>query len=355
MFESMRKPKCIIILLLLFSVGLFQKSENGLAAEKSKNSPSISAEEIIAQVDDERIDVRYLTSYLSTRPLPDYVQDVGKIVESRLDELIINEVLSQEALRIQLDQRPDVRYRIQQLLAQSVIEEMVNKPVYENKITDQELQAYYDEHINEFKRPAQVRLSDIFVSLDPNMTENQRKEKLELAENILADAKKAYGRVAFGKLVLKYSDSPSVSSSLNTSFFDIQGNPIGLDTILAVEAFKLEKTGQVVEHVIETNDGFHIIMLSGKRDALDKSLSKVKTQLTQRIRREKLEQHRRQYIDNLKANTRITVATDVVEGLTERLNEKITQQRTARPGSFPTLPSVAPQKTVLSRRPGDNQ
>jgi hypothetical protein len=205
MFELMRKPNFVIILLFLFSVGLIQRSENGLAAEKIKNSPSVSAEDIIAQVDEEKIDVGYLTSYLSTRPVPAYSQVTATTLEQRLEELITGELLSKEAVSIGLDRRPEIRIQIQQILAQSLLEEMVNKPVRERKITDHELQAYYNEHIDEFQRSAQVRLADIFIAMGQTAGSGQRKQKKEQAEKVLTEVLAHKDeRLGFGKRILKY-------------------------------------------------------------------------------------------------------------------------------------------------------
>lgn len=358
--------KLFVFIAILFCMKGCRKSAD-VAAKKETHQQNTAQKQTVTQeqtdisdkavaiVGDDVITADALENYLILQPIPDYVQDVGKIVDSRLDELIVSELLSHEALRVQLNERPDVRYRIQQLLAHSLIEEMVNKPVYEDKITDQELQAYYIEYINEFKRPAMVRLSDIFIAVDPKTAEKERKERLELAERILIDARKAYGRVAFGKLVLKYSDTPVIYEKGNTGYFDINGSPVGIEVTMAKEAFKLQRIGQVADKIIKTTDGYHIIMLSGKRDALDNPLSKIKGQLTQRIRREKLETARKQYIEELKSKANITVNTDMVKTIAKQLNEKISQQRKTRSGSFPALPPVAPSKTAMPRGPRANK
>jgi len=338
----------MIILLLLFPIGLFQKSKNGLAAEKSENSPSISVEDTFVEVDDERIDVGYLTSYMSTRPLRAYSQVIAKTVEQRLEELVTCEVLCQQALRIGLDKEPEIRHRIQQILAQSLLEEMVNKPVREQEITDRELQAYYNQHVNEFQRPAQIRLADIFIAVDPAADSGQRKQKKKQAEKALAEvlAHKDQ-RLEFGKRVLKYSDTPEKYPKGNTGFFDIEGKPVGLDTKLAREAFKLEKVGQVCEHIIKADDGYHIIMLAGKREALHKPFERVKEQLRRRMYRERIELAQNEYIESLKQKCRIKINQDVFDKFVREQEERAKAVEVGRTGGFPTFPrdvNVPPRK-----------
>jgi parvulin-like peptidyl-prolyl isomerase len=334
----MRKPNFAIILLLMFSMGLFQGSENGLAAEKSENSAIVSAEDIIAQVDEERIDVGYLTSYLSTRPLRAYSQVIEETFEQSLKELITSEVLYRQALRIGLDKRPEIRHQIQRIFAQNLLEEKVNKSVREQEITDRELQAYYNEHIDEFRRPAQVRLADIFIA-DPAAGSGQRKQKKEQAEKALAEVLAHKDeRLGFGKRILKYSDTPKKYPKGNTGFFDIEGKPVGLDTILAREAFKLEKVGQVCEQVIEAADGYHIIMLAGRREALHIPIERVKEQLRQRMYRERIELAQNEYIEGLKKKCRIKINQDVFDEFVREQEAKAKAIEVGREGGFPTFP-----------------
>ncbi len=298
-----------------------------------------SAEDIIAQVDDERIDIGYLKSYMSTRPMRAYSQVTSKTVEQRLEELITGELLSKEAVSIGLDRRPEIRIQIQQILVQSLLEEMVNKPVREREITEQELQDYYNEHIDEFQRPIQVRLADIFIAVAPAASSGQRKQKEEQAEKVLAEVLAHKDeRLGFGRRILKYSDTPEKYPKGNTGFFDIEGKPLGLDTKLTREAFKLEKVGQVCEHIIKADDGYHIIMLAGKREAVNTPFERVKEQLRRRIYRERIELAQNEYIEGLKKKCRIKINQDVFDGLIRQQETKARAVEVGRKGGFPAFP-----------------
>lgn len=298
-----------------------------------------SAEDIIAQVDDERIDIGYLKSYISTRPMRAYSQVTSKTVEQRLEELITGELLSKEAVSIGLDRRPEIRIQIQQILAQNLLEEMVNKPVREREITEQELQDYYNEHIDEFQRPIQVRLADIFIAVAPAASSGQRKQKEEQAEKVLAEVLAHKDeRLGFGRRILKYSDTPEKYPKGNTGFFDIEGKPLGLDTKLTREAFKLEKVGQVCEHIIKADDGYHIIMLAGKREAVNTPFERVKEQLRRRIYRERIELAQNEYIEGLKKKCRIKINQDVFDGLIRQQETKARAVEVGRKGGFPAFP-----------------
>jgi peptidyl-prolyl cis-trans isomerase C len=334
----MKERTFLAILFCVVMVCLWVDSASA-AAEKSKNSMSVSAQDIVAQVGDESIDTDYLKSYLSTRPVPAYSQVSSKTVEQRLEELIASEVLYRQALRINLDKDPEIRHRIQQILAQSLLEEMVNKSVREREITEQELQAYYNEHIDEFQRPAQVRLADIFISVSPAAASGQRKQKKEQAEKVLTEVlAHQEERLGFGKRILKYSDTPGKYHKGNTGFFDIEGKPVGLDRNLAREAFKLEKTGQVCDHIIKTADGYHIIMLTGRREPINIPFERVKQQLRQRIYRERIELAQTEYIESLKQKCRIKINQDVFDEFVKEQQAKAKAIEVGRKGGFPAFP-----------------
>ena len=338
----MRTSNFAIVILFLCFTGLIQGSENGQGAVKDENSPFISPEDIIAQVNDDKINAGYLTSYMSTRPLRAYSQVIEETFEQSLKELITSEVLYREALRIGLDKEPEIRHRIQQILVQSLLEEMVNKPVREQEFTDREFQAYYNEHIDEFQRTAQVRLADIFIAVAPAASSGQRKQKKEQAEKALAEVLAHKDeRLGFGKRILKYSDTPEKYPKGNTGFFDIEGKPVGLDTKLAREAFKLEKVGQVCEHIIKADDGYHIIMLTGKREAVNTPFERVKEQLRRRIYRERIELAQAEYIEGLKQKCRIKINQDVFDELVNEQEAKTKAVEVEKMGGFPAFPKDA--------------
>ncbi len=340
-----QRDATIVVSVLIF-LSCFESAST--VVDKSEDSATIFAEDIIALVDDEMIDAGYLTSYLSTRPQTAYSQLTSKTMQNRLTELITGKVLYRQALRIGLDKRPEIRLRIQQILAQSLLEEMVNKPVRERTITDQELQAHYNEHIHEFRRPAQVRLADIFISVDPAAASVQRKGKKELAEKVLAEVLAHQDeRLGFGKRILKYSDTPEKYPKGNTGFFDIEGKPAGLSPNVAREAFRLKETGQVCEKVIEANDGYHIIMLTGRRDALNRPFERVKEQLRARMYRERIELAQAEYIEGLKLKCRIKINQDVLDELVREQQAKAATVNVKTEGGLPTLPrdaNVPPRK-----------
>ncbi|MHC4154884.1 MAG: peptidylprolyl isomerase [Planctomycetota bacterium] len=250
----------------------------------------------------------------------------------------MSEILYQEALRRQMHLEPNTRWRIQQMLAQRLLEEEVNRPVREREISDQELRAYYDEQIHEFQRPAQMRLADIFIAVDPGAAADERAQKKERAEKVLTAALALRGNIlGFRELVQNHSETPLKHQKGDTGFFDIQGRPIDLDPNLARQAFKLEKTGQVCQQVVKAADGYHIIMLTGRREPINRPFERVKQQLRRRMYRERIELAQTEYIEGLKKKCRIKINHDVFDELVEEQQAKAKAVEVERRGNFPAF------------------
>ena len=333
MFESMRKPKFAILVLVSLSLGLCRGSEDGPAVNKNENSAVISAKDIVARVGEEGIDVGYLNSYLSIRPQPPHAQVTAETIHKRLEELIVSEVLYREALHLQLDRRPQIRWQIRQLLAQQLLQEKINQPIRQQKITDADLLAYYRRHAQEFNRPAQIRLADIFIAVDPGLTAQKKQEFKVYAGQVLAAAREIEAKASvFGDLIEKYSDTHPKYPRGSTGFFDSTGAPVGLEVELAREAFKIKKVGQICDRLIETPLGFHIVMLVGKRAAVHKPFGQVKEPIRKRMYQERLAQARDSYIQSLKAQSKITINSKAVAEIAK------TRKKTGEGGPFSVNP-----------------
>jgi len=296
-----------------------------LAESSSKQDKHLQTEsdrQIVSQIGNETISTTDFKSYLSYRPLPQRLPITEEVVKKRLNEMIVGEILYQEALRLNIHRDPKIRRSIQQILSQKLLEKQTDKQVWTRPIEEKELQAYYDEHKYEFDHPEQVRLADIFIEVPPNATRKQRAEKKKKAESALADSLKLRDkRFGFGKLIRTYSDTHAKYPLGDTRYFDADGKPFGLDTKLTEEAFKLKGISRVCDHIVETQDGYHVIMLIGKRPPVRRSLDNVKSEIKQRIRREEMTKVRQSYIECLRKKADIQIYDKVIAEIVKELKE----------------------------------
>jgi parvulin-like peptidyl-prolyl isomerase len=285
--------------------------------DKGQNPP------VVARVGNSGITVSDFERYLAERPMPYGVEPSAGDLENRLDDMILQEVLYQEALRLKLDQDPELRARIRQMLGQKLIDEQINKKVWNREIGEQEIREYFERHLNEFNRPGQVRLADIFIAVPVDATDEEKAILRKKAQTVLTGALASRNkRNGFGKLISKYSDKHEKYEKGDTGFFDIKGQPVGIDAGMAEAAFELERVGDMPERLIETQQGYHIIMLTGRRSAIQISLDSVREQLKQRIRRESAAKTRQAYIESLMEKAAIQIDNRTVDKIAAEMSEK---------------------------------
>ena len=322
----------IIAFFVLLTLGC-SKKEGGekTAAKVEKEGP-----QVVARVGDRAITVQDFKKYLSERPISKRSPVTKEDLQKRLDGLVLEEVIYQEALRLGLEKDPEVRSRIRQMLNQKVIDDQVNQKEWNREITEIEVQEYYKRHWDEFNRPDQVRVADIFVAVPADATSKERAASRKKAETVLDEAFAAKGRrTGFGTLVSKYSDKHKKYSKGDTGFFDIEGKPVGVDKKFAEAAFNLERVGSMAEHVIESPEGFHVVMLVGKRAAIHTPLERVQNQIKQRIRRETVARVRNAYFQSLKEESEIEINTQIMPEILEKLNNQAGKKHASYTGKKP--------------------
>ena len=319
--QIIKKPFGLVCLAALFLWLAFGCS-NDNRDSKTEAESQREKQPVVATVGISTITEADFRSFLSERPISHRGTVTATDVEKRLDALIMEEVLYQEALRLNLDQEPEVKQRIRQMLNQRLVDEQINRQVWDREIAEGELQKYYETHWNEFNRPEQVRLADVFIAVSPDAAGEERAELRKRAETVLSKALEARGkRSGFGNLVRRYSDQHKTYGRGDTGFFDREGMPAGIDGKLAEEAFKLERVGTMGEQLIETTEGFHIIMLIGKRSAVQRPRESVREQLKQRLRRESVVKARKAYIEGLRGKADVQIDHQIMDKVLADLNK----------------------------------
>ncbi len=178
----------------------------------------------------------YYYGFLSTEGgMRQYVEGVVK-----------EQILVQMARRRGLHRRQDVRERLRDLEEQLLIGTMIQELQKRNLgISDAEVEDFYQQHSQEFRRPQKVRVSHILVST--------RKE----AQRVL---KRLSEGEDFASLVRKYSIDTQTSRSGGDVGYFSRG-----EMVPAFEnaAFALKDIGDI-SGIVQTEFGYHIIKLTGR-------------------------------------------------------------------------------------------
>jgi peptidyl-prolyl cis-trans isomerase C len=138
-------------------------------------------------------------------------------------------------------------------------------------ISEADARRYYDEHRDDFREPERRRVAHVVVR-----TEAEAKQLLEKA-----------GRASpaeWGKLVAEKSrDARGKASALppelsgDLGIVGPPGHPRGenpnVPEPLRAAVFEIEKVGGVLPRVVPASDGFHVVRMTGKTDARDRSFA----------------------------------------------------------------------------------
>lgn len=314
---------CLLASLLMCGCS---RDKDKTADESKKKSDRLNA---VALIGDSSLSDDEIRSYVRSRS---HRGTAAEILERALDELVVAELLFREAINREIDQEPDVRQAMRQLLGQKLLEEQVNIPVLKRQIPEEELRQYYDEHQNLYSRPEQIRLADIFFAAPIDSDETRLNEQKMKAEEIFLQAQSVNKeRFGFSQLIRNYSDKHPKYRLGDTGFFSRSGEPGGLAEELVEAGFLLSANGKIADKVIQTDNGFHIIKLVSRRPPFSREFSGVTKEIEQRIRKENLSVKRSAFIASLRKQAKVEVQQDVLDNIRRELTESGNQ--TAVPGS----------------------
>lgn len=216
-----------------------------------------------------------------------------------LDNMVRFELLAAEARRRGYDRSPDVVRRRKQLLIQLYLQQEVEDKIKLADISEADIKAYYQAHPAEFRKPEQVRASQILVK-DLNRAQRYLQQVLEHAGD----------DEYFRKAVKDHSeDAPTRELDGDLHFFSrpsekAEGDP-DVPAAVAEAAFAIERVGGVSPQLVRTERGYHIVRLVSRREALNRSLDEVRAVIQNKLWRERREKAVADLASRLRREARI--------------------------------------------------
>lgn len=220
-----------------------------------------------------------------------------------LDNMVRFELLAMEAKKRGLDKEPDVDRIRRQMMVQQMMKEMFDdKGVKLSDISEEEIKAFYDANPGEFHKPAQRRASHILFK-DKAKAQAALKKLLDPAAN----AKEGEDMELFRKLAKDNQDAETKERYGDLRFFSLDpaADEQAPPKSVRAAAFKLAKTGDVAPEVIESEQGFHVLKLTGERAAIDRTLEDARRLIQNRLWRQKREQAIEKFVGELRAKAEI--------------------------------------------------
>lgn len=164
------------------------------------------------------------------------------------------------------------------------------------KVSEAEMQAFYRNNPEFFKRQEQIRIRQIMVASDPPGSVSKRGDALLRIQSI---QNKLYSGGNFAALALEFSEDGSRSKGGDLGYME-RGQIINT---LADVAFSLEP-GQVSD-IVESRLGFHLIQMVDKIPSSQMAYRNTRTKIERTLRRNKENEAIDNYLAKLKRQSSI--------------------------------------------------
>ncbi|HYP90028.1 MAG TPA: peptidyl-prolyl cis-trans isomerase [Polyangiaceae bacterium] len=301
-------------LLVLCALACQSKAGSGSGASPSASAvaqpagltPELAAR-VLAKVGDHEITLgEYAATLERMDPFERLRYQSADRRKALLDELIDLELLADEARRRGLDKQPETQERVRQLLRDELLAQTRKSLPPADEISEADARRYYDEHRDDFREPERRRVAHIALA-----SEAEAKAVLEKA----AGASPA----EWGKLVAEKSRDPrgKPSATLPAELAGDLGivgppghargeNP-NVPEPLRAAAFEIEKLGGVLPRVVAADHAFHVLRLTGKTDARDRSYADAERSIRVALLQERIRAREAELEQELKKKYPVTI------------------------------------------------
>ncbi len=338
MFEKI--PAFIIAISLLAALGTATSSlaqDEGTVAEEqtpSAGSEAIELKDPVATVNGRNISSAELKQAISQQ-LARAGRTIDQVPQQMLlegyhqvlDNIIIDELLSEKAASVELDDK-QVEENLSSFKAQFPSEKEMNDMLQQNgetleqikktiadnmkkrewitsrvkddeAVSDEEVKKFYDENKESFKQPEMVRASHILISTPQDLNE----EQLAAKKQAIDDLKKQLDEGAdFAELAKQHSEDPGSKDNGGDLDFFTKDRMV---PEFANAAFAAE-VGKVTDPV-KSKFGYHLIKVTERKEAGTVSVDEAKPQIEGFLKNQKQQQQVEQLLTALKQQADIKV------------------------------------------------
>ena len=152
-----------------------------------------------------------------------------------------------------------------------------------DEVTDAEAEDFYKKNTKQFEAPEKVRASHILVAVPMDAAPEVVTEKEKVAKGLLDRVKKGED---FAKLAAEKSEDPSAKQNSGDLDFFSKDQMV---PEFADAAFKM-KQDEVSAEPVRSQFGYHLIKMTGRKDAETMALAEVKPKLVTYLKNQKKQQ-----------------------------------------------------------------
>jgi len=302
--KDMNLKNARVIIGALSFAALLAAPAAGLAQEQAYPKDPATAEKtasatrVLATVGSEKITEESVFAPLSM--MPPQLRSRYETAEGRkklLDRSVQMSLLSQEARRLNIDKKEAIARRVKEMSDQLIVQELTKQEILDKiKITDADVQQYYNQNKNSFVKEGKIRVCLIMLQAKDSETEQVKTQKMNIAQQALARIKKGEDFEAVAKEISE--DTRSNSRGGNTGLFSRGSRAGEYGDVFEQKAFSLQLNE--VSEVFSGKDGFYIIKVMEKKAQEQEPFEEVKQNIEHTMKTEKQKTAMESYLEGLK-------------------------------------------------------
>ena len=276
----MKKISLIVILVALLTSACARDLKREENVVKVVGKEKISQEEIRREM--EELPEEYKAYYSG--------EDGEKKI---LEELIVQKILKQEALKEGVDKNEEYRSQLDRMKERLLVSFLVKEKILDRvSVSEDEMKEYYEEHSSEYVFPESVMASHILIRTSEEMTEEEKDNAKKRAMEILEKATPQN----FNELAKQSSEGPSAKNGGKLGWFTMDQ----MIPEFSKAAFSGKK-GEIYPEIVETVFGFHIIYIEDKQEEEELSFEDVKGEIEQNLLSNKKVSEYNSWVEELKS------------------------------------------------------
>ncbi len=315
--------KLIVALLVLFYV---------LACQTGVDTSKAGKSEPVARIGNTRITVNDFQNRINKQNpfLRARYSDREKLKEY-LNNLVRQEVLFLEAQKLGFDKDPDVVDRMKS----DSISKMIAKEFDEKKkrelVSDEDIKRYYEQNITDYNKPEAVYVRAFFVKAPSGSKERAAKKKE--AEKYLQDilSHKDDDTYFFNLVKARSDDDELKARGGELAYLSREELAAKYGSAFAEAAFSLASINDITAKPVETDAGFFIIKLRGKRQAINRTLDDVRETIRMKLYSEKRQKALEDWVEGLKKKYNVLVLEENLSKIKVDVPPAGETQNTRRP------------------------
>lgn len=271
---------------------------------------------VVAKIGDREVTLGDLEQRLLAEP--PVVQSQFASVQKRkeyLAKLVQFEVMVLEGQRRGLDKDPEVVEAMRQAMVRKYLQTALPDDVDPKSIPEADLKAYYEANPGVFHKPEQAEVSHILLS-DKAKAEQVRSEIERGAEGNTAKLVALWNdyvvRVSEDKVTAPYLGALGlVSRALPPGATPAEQERFAalpkalVEAAMALEPFTLGP-------VVQSDKGFHVVLVTSKSPAVEKSFDDAKESIRARIAKRERDLRRQRLLEDLRAKAKVQIDDDAV-------------------------------------------